>query len=138
MGLKLAGRAGPGLGQTFTDWVGPGPGLGLNSSLQAWAGPGLKNCCGPGPGLGRACTLTANCGPGLGSNYKPAHGTSMNTHERLFTRLNIFPISHFHLKLSTVPLFCFSCKYLNKCWSEWLISNLQILIYTYLHAQIQR
>ena len=30
---------GPGLGQTFTVWDGPGPGLGLNSSLRAWAGP---------------------------------------------------------------------------------------------------
>ena len=53
--LNLAGRAGPGLGQTFTVWVGPGPGLGLNSSLRAWDGPGLKNYCGPGPGLDSNC-----------------------------------------------------------------------------------
>ena len=55
LGLKLAGRAGPGLGQTFTVWVGRGPGVGLNSSLRAWAGPGLKNYCGPGPGLDSNC-----------------------------------------------------------------------------------
>ena len=58
-GRGLAGRgltrAGPGLDQTFTVWVGPGPGLGLNSSLRAWAGPVLKNCCGPGPGLDSNC-----------------------------------------------------------------------------------
>ena len=28
-----------------------GSGLGLNSSLRAWAGPGLKICCVPEPGL---------------------------------------------------------------------------------------
>ena len=55
MGLKLAGRAGPGLDQTFTVWVGPGPGLGLNSSLLAWAGPGFKMLCRPGPGLDSNC-----------------------------------------------------------------------------------
>ena len=55
MGLKLASRAGPGLGQTFTVWVGLGPGLGLNSSLRAWAGPGLNILCGPGPGLDSNC-----------------------------------------------------------------------------------
>ena len=52
MGLRAAGlpefgpwvwagygpeTCGPGLGQTFTVWVGPG----LNSSLRARAGPGL-------------------------------------------------------------------------------------------------
>ena len=51
MGLKLVGQAGLGLGQTFTVWLGPGLGMGLNSSLWAWArfenflwawaGPGL-------------------------------------------------------------------------------------------------
>ena len=38
----------PGLGQTLT-------GLGLNSSLRAWAGLGLMNFCGPGPGLDSNC-----------------------------------------------------------------------------------
>ena len=32
----------------------------------------------------------------------------------------------------------FSCKYLSKCWFEWLISNLYIITYKYLHVQIQR
>ena len=30
-------------------WIGPGPDLGLNSSLRASAGLGLTNFCGPGP-----------------------------------------------------------------------------------------
>ena len=52
-------------------WAGPrpetcGPGLGLNSSLWAWAGLDLTNFCGPGPGL------DSNCGPGLGSNNMPS------------------------------------------------------------------
>ena len=48
MGLKLAGRA-------WAKHSRSGTGLGLNSSLRAWAGPGLKNCCGPGPGLDFNC-----------------------------------------------------------------------------------
>ena len=67
MGLKLAGRAGPGpnihgLGRA---WAGPGPkflfaGLGragLEKLLRAWAGPGLKKIV---AGLGRTRT-----GPGF-------------------------------------------------------------------------
>ena len=51
------GQAGPGpnihgLGQA---WARPGPSLGLNYSLWAWAGPGLKFFCGPGPGLDSNC-----------------------------------------------------------------------------------
>ena len=44
MGLKLAGRAGPGRagpGRAWAKHSRSGPGLGLNSSLRAWAGPGL-------------------------------------------------------------------------------------------------
>ena len=48
LALKLAGRAG-------TKQSRSGSGLGLNSSLRAWAGPGLKNYCGPGPGLDSNC-----------------------------------------------------------------------------------
>ena len=86
--LKLAGRAGPGMGQTFTVWVGSGLRLGLNSSLRAWAGPGLKNCC----GLSRA--WTANCGPALGSNYRPAQGTSSFRQRRARTTVRIQPQLH--------------------------------------------
>ena len=46
--LKLAGRAG-----AKHSWSMPG--MGLNSSLRAWAGPGLKNCCKPVPGLDSNC-----------------------------------------------------------------------------------
>ena len=53
MGLKLAGRAGP--GRAWAKHSRSGSGLGLNSSLRAWAGPGLKNCCGPGSGLDCNC-----------------------------------------------------------------------------------
>ena len=60
-GLELAGRA-------WAKHSRSGSGLGLNSSLRAWAG--LEK-------LLRAWTLTANCGPGLGSNSRPAQGTSM-------------------------------------------------------------
>ena len=48
MGLKLAGRAGAQHSRSVS-------GLGINSSMRAWAGPGLKNCCGPGPGLDSNC-----------------------------------------------------------------------------------
>ena len=48
MGLKLAGRA-------WAKYSRSGPGLGLNSSLRAWAGPGLDNFCGPGPSLDSNC-----------------------------------------------------------------------------------
>ena len=41
MGLKLVGRAWAKHSRSVS-------GLGLNSSLRAWAGPGLKNVCGPG------------------------------------------------------------------------------------------
>ena len=42
-----------GMGRAGNMWAGPGqtmngPALGLNSSLQAWAGLALKNVCGPG------------------------------------------------------------------------------------------
>ena len=70
MGLKLAGRDGPGRAwakhsRSGLGLVRAGPSLGLNSSLRAWAGPGLKNCCGPGPGLGLNSSLRAWTGPGL-------------------------------------------------------------------------
>ena len=48
----------PGLGQAFTVWVGPGPGL----ILVCWAGPGLKIFGGPGPGLDSNCKLRAGLG----------------------------------------------------------------------------
>ena len=63
---KLSGpQAYPSLARRY--W----PGLGLNSSLWAWAG--LEKLL-----RGRAWTLTANCGPGLGSNSRPAQGTSFH------------------------------------------------------------
>ena len=56
MGLRIAGRAGPGPNIH---------GLGRAGLSRA----GLKK-------LLRAWTLTANCGPGLGSNYRSAQGTN--------------------------------------------------------------
>ena len=61
IGLKLAGRA-------WAKHSRSGSGLGLNSSLRAWAG--LEK-------LLRAWTLAANCGPGLGSNHRLAQGTNI-------------------------------------------------------------
>ena len=55
LGLKCKVR--PGLGLTLAVWAGPGQGLGLNSSLRAWAGLGLKNGCAPRSGLESKCYL---------------------------------------------------------------------------------
>ena len=51
--LNLAGRGlthlwPAGMGRAGAKHSRSGSGLGLNSNLRAWAGPGLKNYCGPG------------------------------------------------------------------------------------------
>ena len=61
-------------GRAWAKYSRYGSGLGLSSSLRAWAGTGLTICCGPGPGL------DSNCGPGLDSNYRPAQGTNVCMH----------------------------------------------------------
>ena len=61
LNLVGCGLAGSGLTRLWPETCRPGrawakhsrsgSGLGLNSSLRAAAGPGLKICCGPGPSL---------------------------------------------------------------------------------------